>query len=280
MRATGERSGGPEERLKQKDLARIKLVQNRRLIASREAKVIESERKLQQTSIKLAMFLRDAAGQPMVPPPALLPVEFPKPELPDDESIGDAIVAALNARPELVELDIQREQAAVDLAAGQNLRLPSINAVMDASKDVGAPTSKKGEKTPFQLEAGLLLEVPLQRRKADGKIREAQGKLAQIAAKRQLTENKIEVQVRDALSALRTSYDRVIWARESLTLARELEQAERDRFEAGESDLLRVAIQETAKIEAAMIEIESLADFYKAQAALGAALGADPLARE
>lgn len=280
MRVTIERNRGFEERVRLKDLATIELVQNRRLIASREAKVIEALRKLQQSGIKLSMFLRDDQGQPAIPSPALLPPKFPEPDVPDADQVGPMIASAMAARPELAELDFQREQAEVDLAAGQNMRLPGVSAVMDASKDVGAPSSKKGDKTPFQLEAGVLVDVPLQRRKAAGKIREAEGKLAQLAAKRQFMENKIEVQVRDALSALATSHDRVLRARESLALARQLEQAERDRFEVGESDLLRVALQETAALEAAVTEIEALAEYYKAQAALHAALGLHPLEGE
>jgi len=280
LRVTTERNLGFEERVKLKDLSPIELVQNRRLIASREAKVIEALRKLQQYSIKLSLFLRDEQGQPAIPSPSLLPAEFPELKLPNTESIGEAIAAAMNARPELVDLDLQREQAEVDLAAGRNLRLPSVNATFDASKDVGAKASKSGDKSPFELEAGLLFDMPLQRRKAEGKIREAQGKLAQIAAKRQFMENKIEVQVRDAMSALATSHDRALRARESLALARQLEQAERDLFAAGESDLLRVAIQEAAQIEAAVTEIEATAEYFKSQAALEAALATDPLSRD
>lgn len=277
MRLTIVRNRVYEERVKQKDLAPIELVQNRRLIAAREAKVIEAERKLQQSAIKLSLFLRDEAGMPIAPSPALLPAKFPEPDEPDPTVVDQDIAVALDNRPELVDLELQRELAEVDLDAGRNLRLPALNAVVDAAKDVGAPASKKGDKTPFELEAGVLIDVPLQRRKADGKIREARGKLAQIAAKREFVENKIEVQVRDAMSALATSYQRLRRARENLALAKQLEQAERDRFDAGESDMLRVALQETAAIEAAVTEIETLADYFRAQAAMQAAMGADPL---
>ena len=103
------------------------------------------------------------------------------------------------------------------------------------TKDVGEPTPS-GNKTPFQLEAGLYFNVPLQRNKAQGKLREAQGKLAQIAAKRRLVENKIVIDVQDALSDLTTSYERFLRARENAQLAWELATAERERFELEDSD--------------------------------------------
>ncbi|MBM4000876.1 MAG: hypothetical protein FJ297_15280 [Planctomycetes bacterium] len=56
-------------------------------------------------------------------------------------------------------------------------------------------------------------------------------------------------------------------ARENLRLARALEEAERKRFDAGDSDLLRVALQESAAIEAALLEIESVSDYFRAKAA-------------
>ena len=277
LRVTVERNKQFEERVKQEDLAAIELVQNERLIASRQAKVVEAERKLQQAAIKLSLFFRDGQGRPVMPPPAMLPDAFPEPTAPDRTGFAAAVETAMTQRPEIRELDLQRQQAEVDLSLGENMRLPSFDAVLQASKDVGAPASKKGDKTPFELEAGLMFELPLQRRKADGKIREANGKLSQLAAKREFTQNKIANQVQDAQSALATSYDRVGLARRNVTLARRLEAAERQRFDAEDSDLLRVALQEAAEIEATLLEFETLADYFKARAALRAAIGADPL---
>jgi outer membrane protein TolC len=208
----------------------------------------------------------------------MLPDAFPEPTAPDRTEFAAAVEAAVAQRPEIRELDLQRQQAEVDLSLGENMRLPSFDAVIQASKDVGAPASKKGDKTPFELEAGLMFELPLQRRKADGKIREASGKLSQLAAKREFTQNKIANQVQDAQSALATSFDRVALARRNVTLARRLEAAERQRFDAEDSDLLRVALQEAAEIEATLLEFDTLADYFKARAALRAAIGADPLA--
>lgn len=273
LRVTVERNKVYEERVKAKDLAEIELVQNRRLIASREAKLIEAQRKLQQSAIKLSLFLRDENGDPVLPRNEQLPERFPEPSKPDTGMLSDAIARALNDRPELRELDVQREQADVDMAVGQNLRMPSLNAVVEASKDVGARSSSKGDKSPFEMEAGLVFDVPIQRRKAEGKIREAEAKIAQIAAKRKFTENKVVVQVQDAMSAMATAYDRLSRARDNHVLAQQLEKAERDRFEAQDSDLLRVALQESAEIEAALLVIDALADYFKAEAAFRAAIG-------
>jgi outer membrane protein TolC len=272
LRVTIERNKVYEGRVAAGDLPQIELVQNQRLIAAREAKMVEAERKLQQSAIKLSLFLRDENGQPQIPSPASLPKEFPVPTAPDSSQEDTAIAMSLTTRPELRELDLVRQQAEVDLAQGQNLYLPDLTATMDSAKDVGAPTPK-GDKTPFQLQAGLYFDVPLERNKALGKIREAQGKLAQIAAKRRLVENKIVTEVQDSLSALVTSYTRYLRALENTQLAEQLVNAERQRFDSQDSDLLRVAFQEAAAIEAALAEIDALADYFRAEAALNASIG-------
>lgn len=276
LRITIERNKIYEARVKLEDLPEIELIQNERLIASREAKLIESQRKLQQSAIKLSLFLRDDKGDPLLPPPGQLPRGFPPPVKPNLERLESDIAAAYVARPELQELNLMRSQAEVDLASGQNLTLPSLNAALEASKDVGQPTSSKGDKTPFEMEAGLYFEVPVQRRKGQGKIQEAQGKIGQLTAKRRLVENKIMLEVQDAMSALTASYDRWLRAQEGVKLAKQLEAAERARFARQDNDLLRVALQETAALEAKLLEIEAIADYFKAAAAYRAALATDP----
>jgi outer membrane protein TolC len=278
LRVTVERNRIYEGRVNEGDLPRIELVQNTRLIASREAKLLEAERKLQKAAIKLSLFLRDEAGQPLVPGPELLPPEFPAAQLPEPIDNPALIAASLAGRPELRELDIIRQRIEVDLQLAQNLLLPELNATLDAAQDVGGPTPKN-DKTPFQLQAGLYLDVPLERNKAQGKIRESQGKLAQLAAKRRLVENKITIEVQDAISALTLARDRYLRAKENTELARQLVIAEEQRFDAQDSDLLRVAIQEASAIEAALAEIEALAEFFQAQAAFRAATAADPLSQ-
>lgn len=277
LRVTTERNKAFVERVNRHDLAPIELLQNQRLIASRETKLIEAERKLQQAEIKLSLFLRDEQGRPMIPAREQLPARFPLPAQVSPAQVATDIQTAISNRPELRELRWQRREAEVDLALGRNQMLPGLNAAFESSQDVGGAASSKRDKSPFELEAGILLDVPLQRRKARGKIMESRGKIGQLSAKQRFTEDKIAIQVRDAISALATAYDRILKASESARLAKELEIAERHRFDVGDSDLLRVALQEGSAIEAELLEIEALADYFKAQASYHAAVATDPL---
>lgn len=270
---TEERNKAIARQVELGNLARTELQQNERLIASRQAKLIESERKLQSTAIKLSLFWRDEAGQPVIPSPAHLPLRFPQPSPPKAEYIDRDIDLAIRNRPELQDLALQRQAAGVDLTQGQNETLPRLDAVLEASKDVGAQASSKGDKTPFELEAGLLFDVPLQRRKALGKVQSARGKLTQIAIKAQFMENKIRADVQDAVSALQAAYERVERTSRGAELARQLVAAEYRSFELGNSDLLRIALQEGLELDAQLLEIEALHDYFQAAAAYKAALG-------
>ena len=197
-----------ETRVDAGDLPKIARLNNEQLIASRETKVIESQRKLQESAIKLSLFLRDPQGQPIIPPEQQLPPEYPPhPPLPK-EPLDTLIVRAVTARPELLELQLISRQVRVELAQAENLLLPKLDARMLAAKDVGAPASSKGDKTPFELEVGLYGEVPLQRREARGKVASAQSKLSQIDVKRQFVTNKVTALVQDAVSALTAAQQR------------------------------------------------------------------------
>jgi outer membrane protein TolC len=246
--------------------------QNERLIASRQAKLIEANRKLQSSAIKLSLFLRDDAGDPVLPTPRELPTRFPQPTDPRSLDLESDISRALDQRPELRELTVVRQIVSVDLQQSENELLPNLTAVVEASKDVGGPASSKRDKTPFELEAGLLFDVPIQRNKAYGKIQSAQGKLSQLSLKQQYTVNKIVSEVQDAHSALIAAYERIGRTQQSVELARKLVKAEYRSFELGNSDVLRIAIQESSELDARYLEIEALLDYYQAQAQYQAAV--------
>jgi outer membrane protein TolC len=261
-----------DERIRVGDLERVADITNRQLIATREAKVIEAERKLQAAAIKLSLFLRTPDGTPVVPEPDRLLGEFPSPAPPDETLLSRDIDLALAVRPELQELEVLRQQAGVELAQAENQLLPKIEARLETSKDVGARASAKGDKTPLELEAGLYGEVPLQRREAQGKVRAAQGKLAQLTAKQQYAADKIVAEVRDAHSALAAAAERIERAATYLDLARQSLEFGRASFEAGDIDVVVLNLYEQAVADAQLTLIAAQADFFYALADYRAAL--------
>lgn len=267
-----------EQRVDSGDLERIARIDNQRLIALRQTKVIEAERKLQMAAIKLSLFLRTPDGQPLLPDAELLPERFPAAAPPELERMQRDIQTALGSRPELVELDLLLRKENVELAQAENLLRPKFDALLEASQDVGDAVFEKDSKGPFQLEAGVYGEVPLQRREARGKIAAARGKLAQLRAKREFVADKIAAEVQDALSALEAAYAKIEQASTNLDLGRQALALGREAFDAGDIDLIVLNIYEQAVADAGLAWIEAQAEYFAAAADYQAALARDPLA--
>jgi outer membrane protein TolC len=257
--------------------APIDLVDNRRIIVSREAKQIEARRKLEQTAVKLSLFFRTPGGEPLLPGELELPEDFPP--LPADESRSDLLTddtdRALAQRPELAELQLVRQQLSVALDQAQNETRPDIDGGLLVSQDVGAPTSPKRDKSELKLEAMVTLTVPLERRKALGKLRSLRGKLAQVSAKSRFASDKIVADVQMARAALEAAQQRVARANESYELAQQMQQAEQELFDLGQSTLFNLNIREQQAAEAAAIRVDTLLEYQLARASYAAAMGYD-----
>ena len=254
------------------------LTDNLRLVAIRQAKVSDTRRKMEQTAAKLSVYLRDSVGDPVVPAENQLP-GFPEPEPVNDDQLNSDIQLALSRRPELRMLDIVRQQTQVDYTEARNQLQPELNAVLVGSQDVGEPTSSKRDKSPYEGEASLYFDVPMQRRKANGKITELQAKLAQLSAKRRITADKISVDVQMAQAALKSAWEQVEQTRVALGHADDLAARERTNQEAGASDLLKVALREQYAVESAEKNVEALKLYFESQADYRAAMAQDEINR-
>jgi outer membrane protein TolC len=255
------------------------VIDNRRLIADREGVLIGAERRWQQTSFELSLYLRDPGGNPVVPPASRLPPSFVEqdPQPPCVEKLPADLQTAYNLRPELVRFQLLKERAAVELRLAENQEYPTLNATVAGAQDVGK--GKKGDGI-FQLdrtnvEASLLLEIPLQRRDALGRAQAARGTMTQVLAQERYTRDQIGTEVQDAVSNLDRTVQRLKWAREEQKVARRVAELEEERFRKGQSNLLEVNLRELAAAGAQIKVVDALADYFRALADYRAALGLD-----
>ena len=150
-----------------------------------------------------------------------------------------------------------------------------MDAGLLVGQDVGSPTSSKRDKSEFEIEALVTVSAPLERRKALGKIRSLRGKLAQVSAKNRFTSDKIVAEVQIARAAILAARERVTRAAESLDLARQVQEAEQEMFEAGLSTLFNLNIREKQTAEAALEQVNALLEYHVALADYRYALGFD-----
>jgi cobalt-zinc-cadmium efflux system outer membrane protein len=261
-------------------------VLNRRLIANREEALLAVERGLQQAAFRLSLFLRDAAGNPVVPQAGQLPQRFidVAPPPPDPAQLQADVLIALASRPELVWYRLQKEQVAADLRLALNQTYPALDLVAAASQDVGPAKPTFTGTGPFQTErtaaeVGLTFEVPVQRRDALGRARAARAVMAQLLAQERFARDEVTAQVQDAASELAQTYRRLDRARDELRQAVRVRELETEAFRGGRISLVELNIQEVAAAEAQTKVVEILAAYYRAVAEYLAALGADPFGR-
>jgi len=245
------------------DLPAIENTENDRVILQREALLIAAERELQKAAIDLSLFLRLPGGQMLLPSNDVLPDSFPqlKTFLVEDEN--QAIDLAQKRRPEVKEFQSRREKVAVDRQLEENNLKPQVDLVIAASQDLGAgsPTRARTE-----LDATVVMNIPIQTRRQRGRIGAQEAKIAQIDQQEQFARDRIATEVRDAISEVNASFQRVEVAKKELILAKKLQELEVARFNLGDSTLLFVNIREQTAAEAAIRKIKAMNDFFNALA--------------
>jgi len=250
------------------------LTDNLRLVAERRGKLADASRKVQQSAVKLSLFYRDANGDPQIPAPELLP-DFPDAVAVDLEMVTFDSQRALQQRPEIETIRLIQRQLEVDYAQAHNEFRPAIDAVMAASQDVGDPTSKRDDKSQMQVDAAILVDVPLQRRKARGKMQAVDAKISQLNSKRRMVEDKIVADVQAVYSALDAAAEQVRQAQQAVEYAEDLAQRERRNFELGFSDLLKVTLREQYAFESAEKSVDAQLLYFQSRADYRAALAED-----
>jgi len=272
-----QRQNGLQKRADRGDLPRIELTDNERLIAIRRAALIDAQRKYLQTAIKLSLFFRTEDGQPLAPRPESLPDSFPEPVLYSSEQLATDIQLAIDSRPEVSYLFRVQQQMEIDLAQARNQYLPELNVGAIGSQDVGGAASSTRDKSPFELETSMVMSVPLQRRKALGRMQSAEARLAQTRSKIQFAREKIATEVEFAVAAMIAASQRIDQARQSVRLNETMETAERRRFDQGDSNLLMVNLREQATADARKTLVTSMLEYHEAAADFQAALASVPV---
>ncbi len=248
-------------------LAPIELTDNQRAILQRQSALVSAERLLENKSIELSLFLRDPAGNPVLPGADRLP-DFPEPVELDEDRLFRDMERAVTQRPEVRELLARRRQLDVGRELFDNQTQPQVDLLTEYSRDFGdGLISKRGS----ELRAAVLFDLPLQRRRAFGRLAAQDARINALSAELRFVRDRVTADVQDAASAVRAAYDRLQFVRGELEVAQELEVAERERFDLGDSTLFLVNLREIATVDAAQGVVQALVDYHRAFVAYRAA---------
>ncbi len=270
-----------ERRVTRGVVPRIDLVDNERLIVDRRIRLLGAERDAEQASLGLSLFLRDADGNPEVPGRDRLPEDFPPEEPPDRIPLGPDLERATRSHPLLRNLSLQRERTEVALDLARNDVLPDMDLLVEGSRDTGQPDpgistegSIEGDpRSDTEVRARIRLELPIQRRDARGRVAIAQAELSRLESRERFARERIEADIRRALTGVEAAYAQTEAARDNLELALRLRSAEERKLLLGTSNLIDVNIREVQAADAAVMLIRTQAAYYRALANYRAAVG-------
>jgi outer membrane protein TolC len=279
LRLAAVRQSAFDKQFKEGQREEFSVIDNRRLVAEREGEVARTERVYQAAALDLSQYVRDANGDPVVPPASAAPTDQPErtDDVPDASQLPSLVEAAGRQRPELLRLALQKERLAVDIKLAENQTLPGLNLTLAGAQDMGNGKRTTGSSAldRSNLEAGVQFEVPLQRRDPLGRLATAKAQMAQLVRQEQFARDRIQIEIQDALANLDRTRVRIEKAREELTVAERVAKLELTRFEEGQTNLLEFNIRELTAAGARSKVVDAVAEFRRARAALRAAVGDD-----
>jgi outer membrane protein, heavy metal efflux system len=251
-----------EKRVKAGDLPRIEETENLRILLQRKAQLVSSEQNMIFAANELSLFLLKEDNTAYVPSIDEIPLD-PFSQMKDYThlDVTKKIESAVVKRPEIQRIHAQKEINRIDKELAKNLAKPGIDFVFAASQDFG-PGSKTLARP--ELEASLVLNIPMQNRSPQGKIDGANAKNAKLESQEIFLRERISADIKNISSLLEMTRERVSLATREVELSIELEKSEVKRFQMGEGTLIIVNIREQTTAEAKNREIDSLADHNKA----------------
>jgi cobalt-zinc-cadmium efflux system outer membrane protein len=242
-------------------LPRIDVTDNARVILQRQSNLVAARRILEQAGIELSLFYRDLNGEPVIAGADRLPPGFPNPAVIDNNRLRNDIELALTRRPEVTRLLTQRDQVEIDRKLAVNQQSPGVDFLFSYARQLGDQQTKRG---PDEVRSTLNFDLPLQRRAARGREDAAEARLSQIDQRVRFQKDQIGAEVRDAVSAVRAAYERTVVLANEVRVTKEVENAERERYELGDSNLFTLNLREIATVDAQVREVNALADYYRA----------------
>lgn len=278
-----ERQSQIARRVEEGSEARINLRDNLRLVVERRSRLRGAQRDFRQATLMLSLFLRTPAGERRIVDASNIPQAFPEERLLNPVTVEQELERARSEHPRLRKLALERERLMLDLKLARNQVLPKLNMGLEGSRDFGgsrAGIDETGEisgdsRSATEVKMKMKFELPVQMREARGRLGVARIRLGQLDRRIHFAEGEIETEALFALEALEAAYAQTIFARENLSLASFLREAEARKLQAGLSNLIDLNIRENQAASAAESLVKAQQDYFRALAEYRARVASD-----
>lgn len=254
------RAEGINEQIRHGERPLIDSVENYQEIQRRLGALIKARRTYEKMSISFQLFLWGKDGTPADIPDNVIPPDFPNVTILPAEQYKQDRIGALTRRPEIALNRAERKLADISRDFANEQWKPDITLKF-------APFSERlNESLTNRLDykIGVDFSMPLLFRDAGGQLAEAEIKQQATDIKLLLMQRDVQAEVDDAASELLANFEQYQVARNERIAAEKLEEAERELFTRGESDIFRVNFRERFTAQAAEKEVDALTDYFEA----------------
>lgn len=242
-------------------IAPVDALEAENAVLARRGLRLQAQRGLEASALLLGLFHRDRAGEPAPPAPSALPTDLPLPPPIEDARVAEGAVLSCHPRLRAVRAALRAIEVDRDLARAQ--RGPQLDVGLEVSRDFGqGPVTLQG--TVF--ESRVRFSMPLLMRTPRGRLDAAEQRLNAEREELRLLEDSLRLELEDAVSQWNVARERFEVARERLGITQRLAEAERERFEAGATDLLFVNLREQSMAEAEVALVDAAAELWLARA--------------
>lgn len=242
-------------------LAQFNSIEASREVQRRQARLAFVQRQMQDASFKLAKFLWTESGDPLpIPLREQSDIDLLEPQKFLLESLADAKLLALHSRPEFKILESTKDIIKLEKSFARNQILP----MLDAYLSQGFESGQNSIGPTFQ--AGFNFSLPLRLRMGRALIKQAESKIQQMTYQEKQLIQSIFLDIEDAFSQINTAFDRYVFHKNEYDFASKLEQAEKTRFELGDSTLFLLIQRQRASIESKIDMLKANADYNYALA--------------
>jgi outer membrane protein TolC len=188
------------------------------------------------------------------------------------------VQTALANRMEMISLEFELAIADLDIAQAKNNRLPRLDLTYDYTAggqagDVGGAFDDLFGRPTQDHRVGLSATVPLGNRAAEAQYRRARLDKVRTELNRQEQEQRIRMEVYDALDGLQQSWRRILAAQQGVVRALRDYQVNQSRFQVGQRDSTEVLQAAGRLANAQLRQISALASYEGWQVELARATG-------
>ncbi len=244
-----DREEGLRQQVRNGSRAAIFITENAQNITRRRSLALNAQRDFRAAAFSLSFFLRDGAGETMVPSASRLPGLDKIRSVPMPDS-GGAVDRSLALRPELLIIDAALGRAQQKIALSENELKPRLDLNLEYKSGLGDDGEGGPSKSSEDLMVGFTFEVPLERRRAKGRLAQARAKREALEFERQRLEDQIELELQNILLDLDVARELAALAKLEVEQAQTMRNAERKRFDSGASDFFLVNLREEAEANA------------------------------